>query len=77
MELDSSNETSHQSRRTTISEVKVDVYGEIVYVVEDEFVDNLVVFKKMLEDAEKPLYPNCRTNTKLSTLIKNYNIKGK
>ncbi|XP_028078309.1 uncharacterized protein LOC114280176 [Camellia sinensis] len=33
------------------------------------------VFKKLLEDAEKALYPGCTKFTKLSTLVKLYNFK--
>ena len=33
------------------------------------------VFKKLLEDAEKPLYPGCTKFTKLSALVKLYNFK--
>ncbi|XP_028091387.1 uncharacterized protein LOC114291726 [Camellia sinensis] len=33
------------------------------------------VFKKLLKDAEKPLYPGCTKLTKLSTLVKLYNFK--
>ncbi|XP_075507619.1 uncharacterized protein LOC142544459 [Primulina tabacum] len=34
-------------------------------------------FHKLLEDAEKPLYPGCVKFTKLSALVKLYNLKAK
>ena len=34
-------------------------------------------FQTLLEDAEKPLYPGCKKFTKLSALMRLYNIKGK
>lgn len=50
---------------------------EIVHVVEDEFVDNLEVFKTMLEDEKMLLYQNYTKNIKLFALIKMYNVKEK
>lgn len=38
---------------------------------------NLIAFKELLEQAEKPLYPICRNFTKLGTLASLFNIKGK
>ncbi|XP_060972473.1 uncharacterized protein LOC133038366 [Cannabis sativa] len=34
-------------------------------------------FQNFVEDAEKPIYPNCNRFTKLSTLVRLYNIKAK
>ncbi|XP_038695451.1 uncharacterized protein LOC119992730 [Tripterygium wilfordii] len=34
-------------------------------------------FKELLEQAQKPLYPGCTKFTKLGTLVKLFNIKGK
>ncbi|KAL6347441.1 hypothetical protein AAG906_025156 [Vitis piasezkii] len=34
-------------------------------------------FGRLLEDAEKPLYPGCMKYTKLSTLVKLYNLKAR
>ena len=34
-------------------------------------------FKVLLEDAKKPLFPSCKKYTKLSALVKLFNIKGK
>lgn len=42
--------------------VDVDVYkemDEMVHTMEDYFVENLKVFKTMIENENKPLYPNC------------------
>ncbi|RVW61746.1 hypothetical protein CK203_065428 [Vitis vinifera] len=49
---------------------------EMVHVVDDEFMTDPISFKKLLEDAEKPLYPSCIKFTKLSTLVKLYNVKA-
>ncbi|KAL6347804.1 hypothetical protein AAG906_026333 [Vitis piasezkii] len=35
------------------------------------------VFGRLLEDAEKPLYPGCMKYTKLSALVKLYNLKAR
>ena len=34
-------------------------------------------FEEVVHDAKKPLYPNCTNFTKISTLIKLYNLKAK
>ncbi|XP_060963548.1 uncharacterized protein LOC133033034 [Cannabis sativa] len=38
---------------------------------------DLLKFQSFVEDAEKPIYPNCNRFTKLSTLVRLYNIKAK
>ncbi|RVW64870.1 hypothetical protein CK203_066167 [Vitis vinifera] len=50
---------------------------EMVYVIDDEFMTDSILFKKLLEDAEKPLYPSCIKFTKLSALVKLYNVKAR
>ena len=49
---------------------------EMIHAMKDEFMEDPVSLKKLLEDAEKPLYPGCANFTKLSTLVKLYNVKA-
>ncbi|KAK2653269.1 hypothetical protein Ddye_013125 [Dipteronia dyeriana] len=54
--------------------------ANMVKKVQDAFEfskENPKLFENLLEDAEKPLYPGCLKYTKLSTLMRLYNIKGK
>ncbi|KAH9781219.1 hypothetical protein KPL71_008375 [Citrus sinensis] len=54
--------------------------GNTVEMVEDALKDcdsDPKAFKKLLEDSEKPLYPGSNKFTKLSALVKLYNIKGR
>ncbi|XP_024163761.2 uncharacterized protein LOC112170658 [Rosa chinensis] len=44
---------------------------------EDEFSSECNDFKEFVEDANKPLYPGCVRFTKLSVLVKLYNLKAK
>ncbi|KAL4021239.1 hypothetical protein IC575_020033 [Cucumis melo] len=41
------------------------------------FNDKSINFEELVDDAKKPLYPNCTNFTKISTLIKLYNLKAK
>ncbi|KAL6320534.1 hypothetical protein AAG906_007613 [Vitis piasezkii] len=50
---------------------------EMVHVIDDEFMTDPILFKKLLEDAKKPLYPSCIKFTKLSALVKLYNVKAR
>ncbi|XP_073129688.1 uncharacterized protein [Henckelia pumila] len=43
----------------------------------DSYAENPNQFHKLLEDAEKPLFPGCTKFTKLSALVKLYNLKAK
>ena len=43
--------------------------------IEDEFIDNPNEFEELLTNAEKPIYPNCAKFTKLSTLVRLFNLK--
>ena len=43
----------------------------------DDFHVDEEIFNKFLQDAEKPLYPGCRKFTKLSALVKLYNLKAR
>ncbi|XP_073284694.1 uncharacterized protein [Primulina huaijiensis] len=49
----------------------------MVHVAYDSYAENPKQFHKLLEDAEKPLYPGCVKFTKLSALVKLYNLKAK
>ena len=50
---------------------------EMVKVAHDDFQVDPEFFKNILNDAEKPLYPGCRKFTKLSALVKLYNLKAR
>ena len=43
---------------------------EMVHAAQDECMNDPMSFKKLVEDAEKPLYPNCLKYNKLSALVK-------
>ena len=45
----------------------VDYTIEMVKAAHGDFHADAEIFKKLLQDAEKPLYPGCRKFTKLST----------
>ena len=49
----------------------------MVKVMHDDFQANPYFFQKLLNDAEKPLYPGCRKFTKLFALVKLYNLKAR
>ena len=54
--------------------------GNTIEMVQDTFKDcdsDPKAFRKLLEDSEKPLYPKSNKFTKLSTLVKLYNITGR
>ena len=50
---------------------------EMVEVAQEDCKDNPKLFERLLEDAERPLYPSCKNFTKLSALIKLYNLKAR
>ena len=62
-------------------------YFDVDYEVDDivEMIDDAqyeshvepIKFQSILEDDEKPIFPNCTRFTKLSTLLKLYNLKAK
>ncbi|CAL9020914.1 unnamed protein product [Prunus brigantina] len=57
-----------------------DFFGETVDMCEgahEHFTENPEEFKKFVEEAEKPLYRGCHKHTKLSALIKLYNLKAR
>jgi hypothetical protein len=53
---------------------------DMTHAAFDNFDDDPILpnnFASLLEDAEKPLYPGCAKFTKLSALVKLYNLKAK
>ncbi|KAH7836834.1 hypothetical protein Vadar_006216 [Vaccinium darrowii] len=48
---------------------------EMVEAAFNDCTSDLKEFKKLIEDAEKPLYPSC-TKTKLATLVRFYKLKA-
>ncbi|KAL4011360.1 hypothetical protein IC575_028417 [Cucumis melo] len=49
--------------------------NEMIEVAHEEYSKKPNEFEKLLNDAEKPLYEGCKKFTKLSTLVKLYNLK--
>ena len=49
---------------------------EMIHAMKYEFMEDPISFKKLVEDVEKPLYPGCAKFTKLSALVKFYNVKA-
>ena len=49
--------------------------NEMIEVAHEKYSKYLNEFEKLLNDVEKPLYEGCKRFTKLSTLIKLYNLK--
>lgn len=47
----------------------------MVHAAQDDYMKDPHSFGRLLEDAEKPLYPGCSKFTKLSALAKLYNLK--
>ncbi|RVW77665.1 hypothetical protein CK203_053390 [Vitis vinifera] len=50
---------------------------EMVQAAQEDCKNDPESFQRLLKDAEKPLYPGCRNFTKLSALIKLYNLKAR
>ncbi|XP_073120554.1 uncharacterized protein [Henckelia pumila] len=50
---------------------------DMVHAVYDSYAENPSQFNKLLEDAEKSLYPGCTKFTKLSAIVKLFNLKAK
>ncbi|TXG66340.1 hypothetical protein EZV62_007615 [Acer yangbiense] len=67
---------SHQFERSDNDDVVGNTI-DMVHAAEKQSSSNPKQFKKLLEDAEKPLYPGCTKFTKLSALVKLYNLKAK
>ncbi|XP_073132543.1 uncharacterized protein [Henckelia pumila] len=50
---------------------------DMVHAAFDSYAENPTTFKNLLEDAEKPLYPGCSKFTRLSAVVKLFNLKAK
>ncbi|XP_073153400.1 uncharacterized protein [Henckelia pumila] len=50
---------------------------DMVHAAFDSYAENPATFKNLLEDAEKPLYPGCSKFTRLSAVVKLFNLKAK
>ena len=58
-------------------EVEEDRIDDMMHDVEDEFTDRPHIFDEILKAAEKPLYPSCTSHTKLSVVMKLFNLKAR
>ncbi|KAH7837914.1 hypothetical protein Vadar_019504 [Vaccinium darrowii] len=65
----------HQEVQTDSLNVTLDV-AEMIEAAYNDCTTNPDKFKKLLEDAEKPLYPGCTKYTKLSALENFFNFKA-
>ncbi|XP_073132800.1 uncharacterized protein [Henckelia pumila] len=50
---------------------------DMVHAAFDSYAENPTTFKNLLEDADKPLYPGCSKFTRLSAVVKLFNLKAK
>ncbi|KAL0537169.1 hypothetical protein IC582_026139 [Cucumis melo] len=67
---ESSKFDTHTCEENDVGNVK-----EIIEVAHEEYSKDPNGFENLLIDAEKPLYEGCKKYTKLSTLVKLYNLK--
>ncbi|KAL0544362.1 hypothetical protein IC582_019476 [Cucumis melo] len=67
---ESSKFDTHTCEENDVGSVK-----EMIEVAHEEYPKDPNGFEKLLVDVEKPLYEGCKKYTKLSTLIKLYNLK--
>ncbi|KAI9185669.1 hypothetical protein LWI28_009451 [Acer negundo] len=49
----------------------------MVHAAQDDYTSDPDEFIRLLDDAKKPLYPDCTKYTKLSALVKLYNLKAR
>ena len=49
---------------------------DMLRVAQDQFNDNPAMFERLLSDSEKPLYPGCEKYTRLSAVLRLYNLKA-
>ena len=71
------NESVFSSVKEEIDEDDVDDTIGMFEAAHNYFNDKSENFEEVVDDAKKPLYPNCTNFTKISTLIKLYNLKAK
>ncbi|RVW32350.1 hypothetical protein CK203_087511 [Vitis vinifera] len=69
--------TSRAEWHHTVEFNDVDSTIEMVQVAYDDCKNDPKLFETLLEDAQKPLHPGCRNFTKLSALVKLYNLKAR
>ncbi|RVX18749.1 hypothetical protein CK203_006964 [Vitis vinifera] len=69
--------TSRAKWHHTVEFNDVDSTIEMVQVAYDDRKNDPKLFETLLEDAQKPLYLGCRNFTKLSALVKLYNLKAR
>ncbi|RVX18397.1 hypothetical protein CK203_006331 [Vitis vinifera] len=69
--------TSRAEWHHTVEFNDVDSTIEMVQVAYDDRKNDPKLFETLLEDAQKPLYPGCKNFTKLSALVKLYNLKAR
>ncbi|XP_075515440.1 uncharacterized protein LOC142550088 [Primulina tabacum] len=67
------NDQVEQDEHKSFSEEPIDM----VHCVYESYAENPSQFNKLLEDADKPLYPGCAKFTKLSAVVKLFNLKAK
>ncbi|KAL4035704.1 hypothetical protein IC575_004409 [Cucumis melo] len=71
------NESVFSSVKEEIDEDDVDDIIGMFEAAHNYFNDKSENFEEVVDDTKKPLYPNCTNFTKISTLIKLYNLKAK
>jgi hypothetical protein len=57
-------------------EFEFDRIDDMLHAVEDNVHDNPEIYEELVVDAEKPLYDGCTKFTKLSAVLKLYNLKA-
>ncbi|XP_073285420.1 uncharacterized protein [Primulina huaijiensis] len=67
------NDRVRQDEHKSFNEKPIDM----VHCVYESYAENPSQFNKLLEDADKPLYPGCAKFTKLSAVVKLFNLKAK
>ncbi|KAL4035831.1 hypothetical protein IC575_004538 [Cucumis melo] len=70
-------DTDYNSKKQFLDDNVDDNMVEMVEEAQQNSVHDPQKFKKLLTDAEKPLYPGCENLTKLGTLVKLYHLKEK
>ena len=71
------NESVFSSAREEIDEDDIDDAIGMFEAAHNYFNDKSENFEELVDDAKKPLYPNCKNFNKISTLIKLYILKAK
>ncbi|XP_056687930.1 uncharacterized protein [Spinacia oleracea] len=53
-----------------------DRLGDMIRAAQDKFAENPATFEGVLKDSETPLYPGCSKYTRLSIILRLYNVKA-